>query len=135
MTGCGCVINGPQPPVTSGAHRFTDTPERTSTLVPSINQPTAVQTIMPPIAMSRFRVMIGKPFFCGVCVSCWDERVWPGAPANAPNVFRCDSIAWSLLVRLRFLVEEFGPRALLFAKFLVELDRARRVVGRVSGRG
>ena len=39
----GIIMTGPQPPVTSGAQRSSDTPDRTRTLEPRINQPRAVQ--------------------------------------------------------------------------------------------
>src|SRR2546430_9510415 len=127
-------MTGPQPPVTSGAHRFKEPPERTSTLAPKINQPIAVQTMMPPMAKSRVRVMIGPPFFCGVSVSLLVTRgfVWQAGPGGAPAVFRRGSISCGLLFRLRFLVEKFGARTLLFAKLLMQLNGARAAVGFVA---
>src|ERR1044072_9784166 len=110
MDGSACVIDRHQPPDTSGPQRFKETPDRTSTLEPRINQPTAVQTMMPPMAISRFRVMIGKPFFYGVFVFWLNKGVLPAAPGGAPAVFRYGSIALALLARLRFLVKELGAR-------------------------
>src|SRR2546423_10236281 len=130
-------MTGPQPPVTSGAPRLKEPPERTSTLEPRITQPTAVQTMMPPMAKSRVRVMIGPPFFCGASVSLLVTGgfVSQAGPGGAPAVFRCGSISCELLFRLRFLVEKFGARTLLFAKFLVQLNGPRAAIGLVAGQG
>src|SRR6476469_5689226 len=108
---------GPQPPVTSVPQRFRDAPERTMTLEPRINQPTAVQTMMEPMARSRGNVMIGEPFFCGVFAS-WREfgGVSDALSSGARAIFRCGSVSLSSFVRLRFLVENFGARPLVFAK-------------------
>jgi hypothetical protein len=48
---------GPQPPLTAGPQLMSDAPERTRTLEPRINQPTAVLTMIAPMARSLGNVM------------------------------------------------------------------------------
>src|SRR4051794_35947013 len=67
----------------------------------------------------------------------WREGgcVWNGRPAGARAVLRCGSVSLSSFVRLRFLVEKFGARSLVFAKLLVQGNGARGGVRLVGGRG
>src|SRR3954469_14355511 len=109
-----------------------------------MNQPTAVQTTIEPMARSRGNVINELPFFCGVLCFLLERRsrlagsrcgVSNARSSNARAVFRYGSVSSGSFVRLRFLIEKFRARPLVLAQLLVQRDNARGRVALVARRG